>query len=127
MPKIFLIKDRLHQQQLRLQESQNLIQAKNVNHLNIGDSNERTTSKQQQREDTQEPLSLVAKKRNNEGHPESLSKQRNSDCGKYKNHHYAHVLFSPSHLQRFRRIFRSKNLHELNTIVFFSPFVTFHT
>ena len=104
MPKIFLIKDRLHQQQLRLQESQNLIQAKNVNQLNIGDSNERTTSKQQQREDTQEPLSLVAKKRNNE---ESLSKQRNSECGKYKNHHYAHVLFSPSHMQRFRRIFRS--------------------
>lgn len=81
MPKIFLIKDRLHQQQLRLQESQNLIQAKNVNQLNIGDSNERTTSRQRVVEDTQEPLSLVAKKRNNEGHPESLSK-RNSDCGK---------------------------------------------
>lgn len=74
MPKIFLIKDRLHQQQLRLQESQNLIQAKNVNQLNIGDSNERTQR-------VEEPLSLVAKKRNNEGHPESLSKNRNSECG----------------------------------------------
>ena len=51
MPKIFLIKNRLHQQQLRLQESQNLIQSKNENRLNI-----------EQPEDS--PLSLVAKKRN---------------------------------------------------------------
>lgn len=59
MPKIFLIKNRLHQQQLRLLESQNLIQAKNENRLNIGDNS-------QQDQDDREPLSLVAKKRNTE-------------------------------------------------------------
>lgn len=33
MPKIFLIKNRLHQQQLRLQESQNLLSAKDDDRL----------------------------------------------------------------------------------------------
>lgn len=33
MPKIFLIKNRLHQQQLRLQESQNLLAAKDEDRL----------------------------------------------------------------------------------------------
>lgn len=56
MPKIFLIKDRLHQQQLRLQESQSLIHSKNQ--LNIEDN-----TQQKRIEDVQEPLSLVAKKR----------------------------------------------------------------
>lgn len=86
MPKIFLIKDRLHQQQLRLQESQNLIQTKNVNQLNIGDSNERNTKHQRVVEEAQEPLSLVAKKRNIDDHPESSSSshlKRNSDCGEF--------------------------------------------
>lgn len=52
MPKIFLIKNRLHQQQLRLQESQSLIQNKSEDRLNI--------------EQPTEPLSLVSRKRNNE-------------------------------------------------------------
>lgn len=52
MPKIFLIKNRLHQQQLRLQESQSLIQNKSEDRLNI--------------EPPTEPLSLVSRKRNNE-------------------------------------------------------------
>lgn len=59
MPKIFLIKNRLHQQQLRLLESQNLIQAKSEDRLNIGDSSH-------SEQDDREPLSLVAKKRNTE-------------------------------------------------------------
>jgi ovo-like protein len=67
MPKIFLIKNRLHQQQLRLLESQNLIQAKNDDRLNIGDSGQ----------DDREPLSLVARKRNTEDN--SASSQQVSD------------------------------------------------
>lgn len=67
MPKIFLIKDRLHQQQLRLQESQNLIRAKNEDRLNIGDNS-------QQDHDDREPLSLVARKRNTEDNSESFQR-----------------------------------------------------
>lgn len=67
MPKIFLIKDRLHQQQLRLQESQNLIRAKNEDRLNIGDNS-------QDHHDDREPLSLVAKKRNTEDNSEILQR-----------------------------------------------------
>ncbi|KAG5683462.1 hypothetical protein PVAND_012740 [Polypedilum vanderplanki] len=63
MPKIFLIKDRLHQQQLRLQESQNLIQSKN-NQLSIAPEE----PKKSRVEDIQEPLSLVSKKRINDEH-----------------------------------------------------------
>ena len=79
MPKIFLIKDRLHQQQLRLQESQNLIRAKNENRLNIGDNS-------QQDHDDREPLSLVAKKRNTEDNSESFQRiadeqQKRNDSG----------------------------------------------
>lgn len=79
MPKIFLIKDRLHQQQLRLQESQNLIRAKNENRLNIGDNS-------QQDHDDREPLSLVARKRNTEDNSESLQRindeqQKRDDSG----------------------------------------------
>lgn len=69
MPKIFLIKNRLHQQQLRLLESQNLIQAKNEDRLNIGDS--------AQDQDDREPLSLVAKKRNTEDN--SGTSEQNAD------------------------------------------------
>lgn len=60
MPKIFLIKNRLHQQQLRLLESQNSFHAKNEDRLNIGDSS------QQDHHDDREPLSLVARNRNTE-------------------------------------------------------------
>jgi hypothetical protein len=57
MPKIFLIKDRLHQQQLRLQESQSLIHAKNQ--LSIEEEPKRRSVG----DGIQEPLSLVSKKR----------------------------------------------------------------
>lgn len=72
MPKIFLIKDRLHQQQLRLQESQNLIQAKNSNQLNIEDNR----SNKHRGED--EPLSLVAKKRIIGENPDQLNNRNES-------------------------------------------------
>lgn len=77
MPKIFLIKNRLHQQQLRLLESQNLIQAKNEDRLNIGDS-------AQNDHDDREPLSLVAKKRNTEDNS-ARSRQYSEDLQKKKN------------------------------------------
>lgn len=80
MPKIFLIKNRLHQQQLRLLESQNLIQAKNENRLNIGDSSQ---------QDHDEPLSLVAKKRNTEDNSASAQQiaaeiRKRNDSGELK-------------------------------------------
>lgn len=79
MPKIFLIKNRLHQQQLRLLESQNLIQAKNEDRLNIGDNS-------QHDHDDREPLSLVAKKRNTEDNsasPRQIAEdlQKTNDSG----------------------------------------------
>lgn len=82
MPKIFLIKNRLHQQQLRLLESQNLIQAKNDDRLNIGDS-------AYQNQDDREPLSLVARKRNTEDNSASSQQfadeqQRKNDCGEFE-------------------------------------------
>lgn len=81
MPKIFLIKNRLHQQQLRLLESQNLIQAKNENRLNIGDGS-------QQDQDDREPLSLVAKKRNTEDNSASprhfSDEQQKNDSGEFR-------------------------------------------
>jgi hypothetical protein len=81
MPKIFLIKNRLHQQQLRLLESQNLIQAKNEDRLNIGDN-------AQHDQDDREPLSLVAKKRNTEDNSASLhqrqfDEQKKNDSGEF--------------------------------------------
>lgn len=60
MPKIFLIKNRLHQQQLKLLESQNLIQSKSDDSFNI------EYNSQSECGDNREPLSLVAKKQNNE-------------------------------------------------------------
>lgn len=78
MPKIFLIKDRLHQQQLRLQESQHLIQAKNSDQLNIEVNNERCNKKERD-VDTQEPLSLVAKKRNIDDHQEQSNQIRSGE------------------------------------------------
>ena len=80
MPKIFLIKDRLHQQQLRLQESQSLIHSKNQ--LNIEDNN---AQQQQKRvEDVQEPLSLVAKKRIIDENPQTASDLSKNDSGEFK-------------------------------------------
>lgn len=78
MPKIFLIKDRLHQQQLRLQESQHLIQAKNSDQLNIEVNNERCSTKERD-VDTQQPLSLVAKKRNIDDHQEPSHQIRSGE------------------------------------------------
>jgi len=77
MPKIFLIKNRLHQQQLRLLESQNLIQAKNEDRLNIGGDHGQ--------HDDREPLSLVARKRTNSTDtlPASDDRSRNLDSGEY--------------------------------------------
>lgn len=80
MPKIFLIKNRLHQQQLRLLESQNLIQSKTEDRLNIGDSSQH---------DDREPLSLVAKKRNTEDNSASGQRtddeiQQRNDSGEWK-------------------------------------------
>ena len=74
MPKIFLIKDRLHQQQLRLQESQNLLHSKN-SELNIDDN------AQQQRVGDKEPLSLVSKKRINDENPQTANDLRRNDSG----------------------------------------------
>lgn len=56
MPKIFLIKNRLHQQQLKLLESQNLIQKNEEGDLNIIYNPECDGS------GVAGPLSLVAKK-----------------------------------------------------------------
>lgn len=55
MPKIFLIKDRLHQQQLRLLEQQNLISNKNEDRLGPIRSPSPCGSN--------EPLALVSKKK----------------------------------------------------------------
>jgi hypothetical protein len=80
MPKIFLIKDRLHQQQLRLQESQNLIQAKNADQLNIDDNSSQQQQRKHHHDNVQEPLSLVAKKRitdDDQHHSESSSLHKN--------------------------------------------------
>lgn len=49
MPKIFLIKNRLHQQQLRLLESQNSLHSKDEDRLLSG----------------VEPLSLISRKKDN--------------------------------------------------------------
>ncbi|CRK87658.1 CLUMA_CG001451, isoform A [Clunio marinus] len=92
MPKIFLIKNRLHQQQLRLLESQNLIQAKNEDRLNIGDN-------VQQDHDDREPLSLVAKKRNTEDNSAN-SRQIAEDLQKKKNDAATADLFGESSASR---------------------------
>lgn len=59
MPKIFLIKNRLHQQQLRLQEAESR-KSEDKNRLNIPDQSSHHIQQDQ------EPLSLVARKRNNQ-------------------------------------------------------------
>jgi hypothetical protein len=81
MPKIFLIKDRLQQQQLRLLEAQNLIQTKNSDQLNIDDNIESNTK---QRVDVQEPLSLVSKKRNIQEDEIPQHLKKSSDSGEYQ-------------------------------------------
>lgn len=55
MPKIFLIKNRLHQQQLRLLESQNLLNAKDDDRLGPLNSTDNGNGG--------EPLSLVSRKK----------------------------------------------------------------
>lgn len=58
MPKIFLIKNRLHQQQLKLLESQNLLAAKND--LGLGD---RDDDDSHSGDGQDKPLSLVSRNR----------------------------------------------------------------
>lgn len=58
MPKIFLIKNRLHQQQLRLLESQNLLTAKNDLGLAERDDDDSHSGDGQN-----EPMSLVSRSR----------------------------------------------------------------
>lgn len=69
MPKIFLIKNRLHQQQLKLLESQNLLAAKND--LGLGDRDEDDS---RSGDGQNEPLSLVSRNRERDNH----------DSGKFK-------------------------------------------
>lgn len=76
MPKFFVIRDRLQQQQLRLQESQNLIETKSINRLNIED-----VQLEQPQGITCEPLELVAKKRNTEDLTEHLQNENNRNSG----------------------------------------------
>lgn len=59
MPKIFLIKNRLHQQQLKLLESQNLLANKNA--LQIG--GDRDDDDSPRGDGHNEPLSLVSRNR----------------------------------------------------------------
>lgn len=63
MPKIFLIKNRLHQQQLKLLESQNLLAAKND--LELG---ERDDDDSHSGDGQNEPLSLVSRNRDRDNH-----------------------------------------------------------
>lgn len=63
MPKIFLIKNRLHQQQLKLLESQNLLAAKND--LGLGDRDEDDSHSG---DGQNEPLSLVSRNRDRDSH-----------------------------------------------------------
>lgn len=58
MPKIFLIKNRLHQQQQKLLESQNLLSVKDDDRLSALGSQSPPTS-------GDEPLSLIARKSDN--------------------------------------------------------------
>lgn len=69
MPKIFLIKNRLHQQQLRLLESQNLLNAKND--LVLGDRDGDVNNGNGH----DEPLSLVSRNRDRD--------KDNQDSGMY--------------------------------------------
>lgn len=56
MPKIFLIKNRLHQQQLKLLEAQNILHSKDVDQFGSFSDNS----------NNDEPLSLVSRKRDTE-------------------------------------------------------------
>lgn len=106
MPKIFLIKDRLHQQQLRLQESQSLIQSKNADQLSIGDN------AQQRHGDGQEPLSLVAKKRINDHlhHTDSSSLLNKNDSGEY-------LIFFNNNIKNSHSFFFRKSSKEINMCI----------
>lgn len=68
MPKIFLIKNRLHEQQLKLLESQNLGKAKND--LGLGDRDD--DDSHHSGDGHNEPLSLVSRHRH----------RAIGDCGK---------------------------------------------
>lgn len=72
MPKIFLIKNRLHQQQLRLLEAQNLLAAKDEDRLG-GLATNNHGSEPSNGGDCDEPLPLVAKKKDKTDSGEFLS------------------------------------------------------
>lgn len=76
MPKIFLIKNRLHQQQLKLLESQNLLAAKNDLELGVDDDSHNGDGQN-------EPLSLVARNRDRD----------NNDAGKNELLFFFNFLF----------------------------------
>lgn len=80
MPKIFLIKNRLHQQQLKLLESQNLIQSKSDDSFNIEYNSQ--SDRDCDRDNRVEPLSLVAKNKNNEKWNEFKNTTSNNPTGK---------------------------------------------
>lgn len=64
MPKIFLIKNRLHQQQLRLLEHQNAVQGKND--LGIEKSNDVASPP------SPKPLSLIVPKKDGKNFPQNV-------------------------------------------------------
>ncbi|GAB0100672.1 hypothetical protein DMENIID0001_167460 [Sergentomyia squamirostris] len=68
MPKIFLIKNRLHQQQLRLLEQQNLLNAKDEDRLgglSSSNSHHHGPESSSGGGECDEPLPLIAKKKDN--------------------------------------------------------------
>lgn len=69
MPKIFLIRNRLHEQQSRLLEPQNLLHAKDVDRLGTLHSPNSNSN--------DEPLSLVSRKRDNK---ETTGKLKHFKC-----------------------------------------------
>lgn len=79
MPKIFLIKNRLHQQQLKLLESQNLTHKDDQSGLNIIYNDSEQCDSAGNPRPGPGPLSLVAKKDDNKWKYDNLSKQGNSE------------------------------------------------
>lgn len=81
MPKIFLIKNRLHQQQQKLLESQNLLSVKHDERLGSLVSNSPPTS-------DSEPLSLVARHKK-----DNHSQNSDNSDGKWKHFLYSFYIF----------------------------------
>lgn len=79
MPKIFLIKNRLHQQQLKLLESQNLTNKDDQSGLNIIYNDSEQCDNAGNPRPGPGPLSLIAKKDDNKWKYDNLSKQGSSE------------------------------------------------